>query len=309
MSEHRIYRFPEWLETPYKHVIRKIDFENFKSEKSPPTEHDSRLDESLSRSRRLIQEYILCNKFSLFCTFTFDRNKVTDRKDYKAIKSKLSKFFNNFRSRYDSSFQYLIVPELHKDGSVHFHGVITAPVGLCTPLMIPKRDNNGKRFLVPNTPHYMDWPHYSQRFGYFSCSWIRNYTGCAFYVSKYMTKDLAQWFSRNDQIVMHSKGLYRPELVYCAPGYAIPGEKSAKDYDGQYCTVGMRDAWDTSELYFNADDYWEHYQDRVEDLPYVERSIFGGERVLMDWATYGELFFFPVDEWEQVSFRALENGS
>ena len=309
MPEHRIYRFSEWIDTPYKHVIRKICTDTYRGEKADPVEHEGRMDESFSRSRRLITEYILCNRFDLFCTFTFSKATVHDRKDYKAIKSKLCKFFNNFKNRVDPTFKYLVVPELHKDGSVHFHGVITAPVGLCTPLQIPKRDNNGVVHMVPNTPGYMDWPPYSGRFGFFSCSWIRNYTGCALYVSKYMTKDLAQWFERNDQIVMHSKGLNKPELVYCEPGYQIPGDKRQNDFDGDFCATGMRDAWETADYYVSGDDNWQRFYDRAQEYEHPRKPVTPRDcdmpPPLMDWGLFNS---FPVDDWEQVSMRAYENG-
>ncbi len=292
MSQLRIYRFPEWQETPYRFVELKRRTDSFPEEKAEPVPHDGRMDESLSRSRRLIQEYVLCNSFSLFCTFTFSDAKVNDRTDYKAIKSKLCKAFNNFKNRHDPTFKYLVVPELHKDGAVHFHGVITTPVGLCSPLLIPKRGRDGTTRMVNNTPGYMDWPYYSERFGFFSCSWIRNYTGCAVYVSKYMTKDLAAWFEKNDQIVMHSKGLNRPELVYMADNEKIPGKLTRDDYDGEFCTVAMRDIWQTAPYYIHwADEFTLRPQNVIapEDLWKYQQ-----------WQNYPGIF----DNFEQTSLRA-----
>lgn len=263
MSELRIYRFPEHIETPYKHVKLYRDTSSFKVEKALPQEHEGRMSESLSRSRRLIQEYILCNHFDLFCTFTFDKAKVRDRHDYKELKKQFSKFLNNYKNRHDKNFKYLYIPELHKDGAVHFHGVMTMPYYLCSHREIYVRIGGVKR-KVPNKKGYMDWRHYSERFGHFSCSWIRDNVRCAVYVSKYMTKDLAQWFERNGQIVMHSKGLARPELVFVESDTPIPGQSKDSDFKGEFCEVAMRDILETSEVYFNADDNWHRYAD---DLP------------------------------------------
>ena len=256
MSEHRIYRFPEWMETPYKHVILKGNRGTFEGERAEATEHEYRLSESLSRTRRLIREYILCNHFTLFCTFTFDKSKVHDREDYKALKKDFSKFLNNYKNRHDKDFKYLYIPELHKNEAVHFHGVMTTPKFLCSPLKIPKRIDSVVK-MVPNTPRYMNWPPFSERFGFFSCSWIKDYTKCATYVSKYMTKELANWFLRHDQMVMHSKGLNRPELMYIGEGYSLPGIPSTTDYDKDFCAVGMRDIYDTAPYVVCADDRWE----------------------------------------------------
>lgn len=289
MSVHRIYRFPEWMETPYKHILLKRQTDTTLAEKAEPVEHEGRMDESLSRSRRLIMEYILCNRFDLFCTFTFSDEKVTDRKDYKALKARFSKWLNNYRNRYDKYFRYLYIPELHKDGSVHFHGVMTTPNGLCCNLQIPrKNDATGQVEMVPNTPGYMDWPRYSQTFGHFSCSFIRDYTGCAGYVSKYMTKDLANWFERNDQIVMHSKGLNKPELVYEAHNEGIPGGITEKDYDGDFCAIGMRDVYQTAP-------YYTHWVDEFNLYP---EMVIAPE----DWWKYKKWQEYPgpVDEWKQT---------
>lgn len=305
MPEHRIYRFPQWNETPYKHIILKRETNITSREKVNTVENDKRLDESLSRSRRLISEYILCNPFTLFCTFTFDKEKVSDRKDYKAIKAKLAKFFNYFRNRYDANFRYMIVPELHKDGSVHFHGVITTPVGLCTPLYVPKRDKHGNKRMVRNTMGYMEWPAYSSRFGFFSCSWIRNYTGCALYVSKYMTKELADWFSKNDQIVMHSKGLKRPELVYAQQGDRLPGERQNNDYDDEFCSVGMRDEMDTAKYYVSDDEWLERNLAKLNARP--KRTDYSAEQVPIDWELTNAFAGFRSDEFEQTTMRALQH--
>jgi hypothetical protein len=214
--ELRLYRYPEWIETEYKCVLLKRNTTVVPERRAEPVPHDGRMDESLSRSRRIIRDLILCNPFHLFCTFTFGKMKVRDRTDYKALKKDFSKSLDNFKQRYDKGFKYLYIPELHKDGAVHFHGVMTFPQngpdnkGICSPRFIQYRDIHGKLQTGPNRKGYMNWPYYSDRFGHFSCTSIRNYTGCAVYVSKYMTKDLACWFSKGDQIVMHSKGLVKP---------------------------------------------------------------------------------------------------
>lgn len=306
MSELRIYRFPEWLETPYKHVKLKRNTDTYKVDKAPPTEHEGRMSESLSRSRRLIQEYILCNHFDLFCTFTFDKEKVRDRHDYKDLKKRFSKALNNYRTRHDKNFQYLYIPELHKDGAVHFHGVMTVPYFLCCPLEIEYRDIYGKLRRGSNKRGYMDWPYHSERFGFFSCSWIRNYTGCALYVSKYMTKELAEWFERGDQIVMHSKGLIKPELVAIETDAAIPGKPKKEDYQGEFCDIAMRDAWDTAQYYVNYDDGWQKYLDKAEDECRIERLPVPGDGMVeitgpdgyfpTRWREYPG----PVDDWEQM---------
>lgn len=174
---------------------------------------DVKLDSSLSRSRRLIREYILCNSFDYFCTFTFDGSKV-DRKDYVACRKKLTKWLNNFRTRKAPDFRYLIVPERHKDGGWHFHGCVRGlPSGcLYEPEKILKRFGDKLR-LVPNTPHYMSWRDYEKSLGYFNLSRIKSVDRCAVYVTKYITKDVVD-LALGSQVVLCSKDLNKPELVF-----------------------------------------------------------------------------------------------
>ena len=49
-----------------------FDIDNKKGSRQ---ENNKKLDNSLSRSRQKIQEYILCNDFDFFCTFTLDQTK------------------------------------------------------------------------------------------------------------------------------------------------------------------------------------------------------------------------------------------
>ena len=309
--ELRLYRYPEWLETEYKCVLLKRNTGISTDERAESVAHDSRMDESLSRSRRNIKDTILCNKFDLFCTFTFSKDKVSDRMDYRNLKKQFSKFLNNYRTRYDAGFRYLYVPELHKDGAVHMHGVMTVPVGLCSPLKIKHRDIYGNLRLVKNTKGYMDWPHYSGKFGHFSCSWIRNYTGCALYVSKYMTKDLAGWFDSGDQIVMKSKCLSNPELVHVDYENSIPCGLRKDDYNGEYCSVAMRNALEVSQIgYFNADDRWQRYDELMPPIPDTKDEAY---QTIIDpinsiFPSRWRELSGTVDDFEQVSMYAERNG-
>ena len=78
------------------------------------------LSESLARSKRTIIELGLCNNWRFFATFTFSIN----RKDYDFNKNKLLTFFENVKKRKDKTLKYLLIPELHKDKSIHFHALI-----------------------------------------------------------------------------------------------------------------------------------------------------------------------------------------
>ncbi|MGX7014723.1 rolling circle replication-associated protein [Vagococcus silagei] len=69
--------------------------------------------------KRKIRDYALANDFKWFTTLTIDP-KLHDSLDYDSSKDLLLKWYRKIRDRY-GNFDYLIVPELHKSGAVHFH--------------------------------------------------------------------------------------------------------------------------------------------------------------------------------------------
>ena len=220
MSFSRIYDYP-MREDRYKHMYfprkrggGKKPADDNTAEILDKLDEASKMDESLSRSRRTIRDIILCNKFDYFCTFSFNAAKV-DRYSYSACKKEITRVFKQYKDDRSSDFRYIIVPELHKDGAIHFHGLVNGlrPGDLTVPDMIWKRDRrNGVLMRVPNTMGYVDWVYYSSKLGYFSCSRIKHYEKCARYVSKYITKDLIN-MQRGKRIFFCSHDLKRPELI------------------------------------------------------------------------------------------------
>ena len=90
------------------------------------------LEKSINRTKTRISDYVLCNNFTHFVTFTFDpkNSKVKTEENRKGLlkMSKLlmtwinSEQINHFR-RHGQRFKYLIVPERHKNNAWHFHAI------------------------------------------------------------------------------------------------------------------------------------------------------------------------------------------
>lgn len=235
MSFYRIYKYP-YGDLAYKHIYFKRDRFNGRErqhsfEIQKELENIQRFDNNLARVRRTVRDLILCNKFDYFCTFTFSPQKV-DRYDLKTVKQKITKLFAHYKERYSSDFKYLLVPEQHKDGAWHFHGMISGirAGDFTTPATVWKHPYKGSDELieVPNTKGYVDWTYYSSKLGHFNCSLVRHYDSCATYVSKYITKDMAN-APRGQQLVLASKKLNRPELVFDCDGIPMLFDASFKD--------------------------------------------------------------------------------
>lgn len=82
------------------------------------TSEEEKIARSQRRAKSHLLDFALCNNFECFVTLTLD-SKVIDRTDYKAIIKKLNTWLDNRVRRI--GLKYVGVPELHKDGAIHFH--------------------------------------------------------------------------------------------------------------------------------------------------------------------------------------------
>lgn len=82
---------------------------------------------SYNRARQACFDYLMCNPdLDTFVTFTIDPD-VIDSKNYDEVVRWLSVWLSNRVKRH--GLKYILVPERHKSGAIHFHG-ITNRVGL-----------------------------------------------------------------------------------------------------------------------------------------------------------------------------------
>lgn len=118
-----------------KSVFRRPGFEapfgSF-SEKKPVRRVSGKADSSgdslrepfraVRRAKARVRDIAIANDFDYFVTLTLDSAKV-DRYDVKQITRKLSAWCDNQVRRY--GLRYVLIPERHKDGALHFHGFMS----------------------------------------------------------------------------------------------------------------------------------------------------------------------------------------
>ena len=162
------------------------------------------LESSMHRAKAAIRDIAMCNHFPYFFTGTLSP-EVVDRKNVDAVYKKVSNFLRN--SVYRKGFQYGIVPERHKDGAIHFHGL--CDLGSMKIVRAVNPHTNQELSTDHGHPIYnlVDW-----RLGFSTCIPIdENYQRTCNYITKYITKDtqkiFGKWYlsSRNIQ--------KRPELI------------------------------------------------------------------------------------------------
>ena len=96
-----------------------------RAEDLPHSTDKASLARSMRRARARVRDIALSNRFRWFVTLTLDRTKI-DRYDMSAILKVLNRWLDN-RVRRDG-LKYILVPERHKDGAIHFHGFFSDSV-------------------------------------------------------------------------------------------------------------------------------------------------------------------------------------
>lgn len=219
--------------------------------------HDKKLDSSVSRTKRVILEKALCNPWEWFCTFTISKDKF-DRKDLITWRDSFTQWMRDQRKK-GLPIQYLIVPEQHKDGSWHAHGLFS---GLPESELISfkEMDEQGYRTAegrrLPQklrNSEYRNWPAYQEKFGFCSFGAIQNPVAAGFYITKYITKE-------NDRMVQ-DVGLHS---YYASRG--LQGATKHVDFYGRdpeidrllvnkydFCSTGMTHVKDKCDWTFCMD--------------------------------------------------------
>lgn len=111
---------PENLE--YRDKVKSV-----KRNKRSKVKSDYIRADSIKRARDKAYEICYANEFDYFITFTLDKEKI-DRYDKDIILKKFKKWLNNRVER--GNFKYIIFPEYHKDGAIHFHGLCSGELKL-----------------------------------------------------------------------------------------------------------------------------------------------------------------------------------
>lgn len=157
--------------------------------------------------RRKIRGYAFSNNFRWFVTLTFNPEKV-DSSDYETAKNTLLKWCRRMRDRHDR-FDYLIIPELHKSGAVHFHGLLGDIPAHFVGALNPK---TGKPIIRHDRQVYnlTEW-----EYGFSDCEEIESPERAASYITKYVTAALlTDKEMYNKKRYFNSQGLAKPVVSF-----------------------------------------------------------------------------------------------
>lgn len=153
---------------------------------------------SLQRTKTQIIDLAKNNKWDLFITVTFDKEKV-DRYNYDTVAKRFSKLLNNIKYRKCPNLKYILVPELHKNGAVHFHGLLSGSD------LLKLVDSGLKTDKGQNIYNITDF-----NLGFTTATTITDTKKASYYISKYITKELVA-VSFNKKRFWRSRGLKLPK--------------------------------------------------------------------------------------------------
>lgn len=182
-----------WPFKPYEKLLPGMEKRKYSNSHGERTELEKLMDSerSLRRTKKSIRDFVHSNRFELFATFTFK----SDRQNTDRTKAKMNNWLKNQKRR-KGKFEYLIVPEFHKDQqSLHFHALLKGYKGRLNKSINPKtneqlRQNGRKVYTLPG-----------YTLGFSNVKKIDNdpesYAKLGNYVTKYITKDMPLFFGKN----------------------------------------------------------------------------------------------------------------
>lgn len=138
---------------------------------------------------------------------------------------------------------------MHSDGAWHMHGLFSD----LAPFLVSFAEERKQGMLVPDNlvnNGYFDWPSYRSKFGYCSFGLLRNQVAAAFYVTKYISKDMSKLLGAHSYIP--SRGLERPSKHGEIYGACFPLDRFLVN-DYQFVKTGMTKVSDDLDFTFGLD--------------------------------------------------------
>lgn len=197
-----------------------------------------RFDNNICRARARVRELALCNPWDCFVTLTLDGEKH-DREDLAAFRQKLAQWVRNQRRLTGADIRYLFIPERHKAGGWHIHGLMAGlqeshlrafQLSEHLPMAILKQLKAGNQIY--------EIPGLTRAFGWTTASKIRDADRTASYITKYISKDIkatASIMESGGHLFFASRGLAGKRLLYDGPLYEASEIPWA--FENDYCKL------------------------------------------------------------------------
>lgn len=164
---------------------------------SDPDELEHIQRRNLQKTKTRIRDYVLSNDFKYFITLTFADDRNDDTRCFKKLENWLK-----YQKKKYGKFSYIFIPERHKDGCLHFHGVLGEFTGVI--------EYSGVKHKGAEVFNLSEW-----NYGYSTATLIQSKKKTASYVTKYITKNLSHDIvPKGKKKYWSSRGLTLPVETY-----------------------------------------------------------------------------------------------
>lgn len=178
-------------------------------------------DRAIRRAKAQVKDLALCTDFRYFVTLTLSPERVSDRYDMAEVTRHLNAWLDNQVRR--RGLAYVLVPERHKDGAIHFHGFFNDALEAVDSGTIippaggrprkPRSKAQAAQWLSEGGHKVFNLPGWSWGFTT-AIELYGTYSKAVGYVCKYIGKDTAagkiggRWYYSGGK-------LGHPQVVYC----------------------------------------------------------------------------------------------
>lgn len=159
-----------------------------------------RLPWNMSQSVNKVYDIARSNEFQWFITLTFDSKKV-NRYDYESCSKAVQLFTKRLLKL---GCKWLIVPEQHKDGAYHFHGLVAGDLPLTPSGKTCYNEAVQEELPIYNLANF--------EFGFTTATQVMKPDRTASYIAKYLTKQIA--VPKGKKCYWASRSLARPTVDY-----------------------------------------------------------------------------------------------
>lgn len=109
-----------------KLVLLPIRLKSYYRDVKKFKDYDVKLDNSISRAKSKVLDYVVNNDFKYFVTLTLNNN--LNSYDLAQISNFFSQRVRDIRKKYKIDFKYIFIPEKHIKGDYHLHGFCSADI-------------------------------------------------------------------------------------------------------------------------------------------------------------------------------------
>lgn len=173
---------------------------------------------SLKRTRKKFVDYAMNNPFEWFCTWTLAPREGRDRLSLPEAGRAFAMAVKHFNRKYNCKLSYIVIPEQHKDGSWHFHGLMgNVPAVALTAFQRSRHNPPYIRSKLAKGEVVYKLQFFEDKLGWNTLEPIESKEAVVRYCTKYITKELLEAkVTKNTRLLIASQGLEKPARGTCS---------------------------------------------------------------------------------------------